>query len=257
MATGIGISLFFYHQGKSAFMLAEIEAKSRQATEAQLKLLQSQLDPHMLFNTLANLRALIGQEPDRAIQMLDQLGDFLRATLSASRAQEHSLAAEFDRLRDYLDLMHIRLGDRLRYTMDLPPQLAQIQVPTLILQSLVENAVLHGIEPKVGGGQVWISAAQQSEQLVLTVADDGAGFAAKTGADQSSSGFGIAQVRERLRSRYGPLATINIIAFYADSMRANRLFDLHSEAHHPALDAALGATHTPGCQVTLRWPIRP
>jgi uncharacterized membrane protein (UPF0136 family) len=120
---------------------ANAQQARQQATQAQLKLLQSQLDPHMLFNTLANLRVLIQQEPDRAVQMLDQLNDFLRATLASSRASEHSLKAEFDRLKAYLELMQVRMGARLSFSLELPPELAQVPVPALILQSLVENAI--------------------------------------------------------------------------------------------------------------------
>lgn len=248
MASGIGISLFFYSQGKSAYLQAEIEAKSRQATEAQLKLLQSQLDPHMLFNTLANLRSLIPEQPDRAVQMLDRLSDFLRATLSASRAQEHSLQAEFDRLRDYLCLMQIRLGPRLRFQLDLSSELAHIKVPSLILQSLVENAVLHGLEPKVGGGQVWVSARQSEDQLVLLVADDGLGCDLLTDPSHKPDGFGLAQVRERLNSRYGTQATINMIANYSDNKAGKQQFSQEDLAQGSC------ASSTPGCLVELRIP---
>ncbi len=245
MASGIGISLFFYAQGKSAYLQAELEAQKRQATEAQLKLLQSQLDPHMLFNTLANLRVLIQSEPDRAVQMLDQLNDFLRATLSASRASEHSLQAEFDRLTDYLALMQIRMGSRLSFSMDLPPELARVSVPALILQSLVENAIVHGLEPKVQGGQVKVSAARDGANLVLTVQDDGLGFDTSLGHSAQPEGFGLMQVRERLRSRYGEEVTIELIAYCADSIMGNTLNDIKNDA----------LNHAPGCLVTLRIPL--
>jgi signal transduction histidine kinase len=216
---------------------AAAELARQQATQSQLKLLQSQLDPHMLFNTLANLRALIQQDPDRAVQMLDQLGDFLRSTLAASRTSEHSLQAEFDRLRDYLALMQIRMGARLSYQLDLPPELAQIQVPTLILQSLIENAIVHGLEPKVEGGRITVRASHEAQQLVLQVADDGLGFEAA----QSKEGFGLTQVRERLQSRYGASATIDLIAHRADSMPASGLKHAQSTAT--------------GCHITLRLPM--
>jgi hypothetical protein len=209
-ASGVGIAVFFYAQGKSAYLQAELEAQKRQAVDAQLKLLQSQLDPHMLFNTLANLRVLIQSDPDRAVQMLDQMNDFLRATLAASRATEHSLQAEFDRLRDYLALMQIRMGARLDFSLDLQPEMAHVQVPALILQSLVENAIVHGLEPKVQGGHITIRASQEAQQLLLQVADDGLGF----DSTQMQEGFGLAQVRERLQSRYGAQHTIELIANY-------------------------------------------
>jgi signal transduction histidine kinase len=206
--SGGAISFFFYSTGKSHYLRSELEASQRQATQAQLSLLQSQLEPHMLFNTLANLRALIQTDPQRATHMLDRLNDYLRSTLSASRSAEHALSAEFDRLRDYLELMAIRMGPRLHYSLDLPAALATTPVPPLILQSLVENAIVHGLEPQVAGGQITISAALHGDMLTLQVADTGVGF----DTAQSAEGFGITQVRERLATRYGQQHTIEIIA---------------------------------------------
>jgi signal transduction histidine kinase len=243
MASGTAITLYYYQSGKNAWLQAQMEVASRQASEAQLKLLQSQLDPHMLFNTLANLRALIQSEPDRAVQMLDQLNDFLRATLKASRASEHALQAEFDRLRDYLSLMQTRMGARLHFTLDLPAELAQHKVPALILQSVVENAIVHGLEPKVEGGQVRVSAAQDGNMLVLQVQDDGLGCATA----EVQEGFGLAQVRERLHSRYGEAATIDLIAETLDSFPTN--------GHFSSQNASKSSTS--GCQVTLRIPLTP
>lgn len=252
MSLVAGCVLVYFFMSREVLMQAQSERElaQRQATEAQLKLLQSQLDPHMLFNTLANLRALIPQEPDRAVQMLDQLSDFLRATLSASRAQEHSLQAEFDRLRDYLCLMQIRLGARLRFQLDLPPELSQIKVPSLILQSLVENAVLHGLEPKVGGGQVWVSARKSEDQLILEVADDGLGFDPVSESSAQSSGFGLTQVRERLQSRYGSRDTINMIANYTVDTSGNSQFCAQDLAQ------AGSTASTPGCRVSLHIPLQ-
>src|SRR5690606_22156517 len=129
----------------------EQEEAQRQASEARLRLLESQLEPHMLFNTLANLRALIGSDPPRAVEMLDRLNAFLRATLAASRsaagAQRHTLRDEFARLDDYLALMAVRMGPRLRVVLSLPEPLADCPVPALLLQPLVENAIRHGLEP--------------------------------------------------------------------------------------------------------------
>jgi Histidine kinase len=212
IVSGAVISFFFYTTGKSHYLHGELQASQSQATEAQLKLLQSQLDPHMLFNTLANLRALIGSDPARATHMLDRLNDYLRSTLSASRATEHPLSAEFDRLRDYLELMQIRMGPRLRYTLDLPAALASTMVPPLILQSLVENCIVHGLEPTVAGGSITISAQMDGSTLVLQVTDTGMGF----DAANTPEGFGITQVRERLATRYGNQATINLVAARAN-----------------------------------------
>ncbi|MDO9135847.1 sensor histidine kinase [Hydrogenophaga sp.] len=180
--------------------LAEEEAQ-RQATEARLRLLESQLEPHMLFNTLANLRALIGTDPVRAVTMLDRLNDFLRATLKASRADatagHHTLADEFARLRDYLELMAVRMGPRLRYTLELPETLSHQSVPPLLLQPLVENCIRHGLEPNVDGGEVRVVARQGEGGLELEVSDTGVGCEAEPAA-----GFGLSQVRERLTTAY-------------------------------------------------------
>ncbi len=187
-----GFLFFFYHREKA-------HALERLATDTRLKLLESQLEPHMLFNTLANLRVLIGTDPARATAMLDQLGDYLRATLAASRSTgSHPLALEFQRLRDYLGLMSVRMGERLRCTLDLPDELATHPVPPLLLQPLVENAIRHGLEPSVEGGEIVVSARADGDTLRITVRDSGVGCG---GTPQA--GFGLTQVRERLATAFG------------------------------------------------------
>lgn len=255
LASGVAITYYFYNQGKSAWLQGEIEASQRRASQAQLKLLQSQLDPHMLFNTLANLRSLIETDPSRAVAMLDQLGRFLRSTLAASRATEHSLQAEFDRVKDYLALMQVRMGERLKVTLDLPRELADVPVPTLILQSLVENAIVHGLEPSVAGGELHVSARRELGQgqqvnpytadpprLVLQVSDTGLGLNCKPAELQE--GFGLAQVRERLHALHGDSFTTKIIAGDADSVWAQSPKSLHNPENS-----------NPGCTVTLTWPL--
>jgi len=199
-AGGFGAYYFTSRELLARARLAGKEAQ-RQATEARLKLLESQLEPHMLFNTLANLRALIGTDPERAVAMLDRLNDFLRATLKASRADatagQHTLADEFARLRDYLELMAVRMGPRLRYTLELPEALSRQRVPPLLLQPLVENCIRHGLEPSVGGGEIRVSARQGAGGLELEVSDTGVGCEAEPAA-----GFGLSQVRERLATAY-------------------------------------------------------
>jgi hypothetical protein len=245
LASGVAITYYFYNQGKSAWLQGEIEASQRRASEAQLKLLQSQLDPHMLFNTLANLRSLIETDPSRAVAMLDQLGRFLRSTLAASRQTEHSLQAEFDRIGDYLALMQVRMGERLKVTLDLPRELADVPVPTLILQSLVENAIVHGLEPAVAGGQLLVRARRTSGErpmLVLDVSDTGLGLHCKPAELQE--GFGLAQVRERLHALHGDSFTIKIIAGDADSVWAQSPKSLKNPENL-----------NPCCTVTLAWPL--
>jgi LytS/YehU family sensor histidine kinase len=186
---------------------ADAEAARRAAAENQLKLLQSQLEPHMLFNTLANLRVLIALDPARAQGMLDQLIAFLRATLSASRTGSHSLASEFDRVNDYLALMGVRMGPRLQSRLDLPQALRDVQVPPLLLQPLVENSIKHGLEPKVDGGVIEVRAAREAGTLVLSVHDSGVGLHT-TGRSTADTQFGLQQVRERLHALYGDHARL-------------------------------------------------
>ncbi len=214
---GSAMTLYFYLSGKSNHLQAELERTQRQQAEAQLRLLESQLEPHMLFNTLANLRVLIGLDPAKAQAMLDHLIAYLRSTLTASRASTHPLAQEFERLNDYLALMAIRMGPRLQVTLDLPDALRAVPVPPLLLQPLVENAISHGLEPHVAGGHItvraWASRGEQSHSstLHLQVADTGVGLGtAPAGAHHT--GFGLAQVRERLATAYGAEGELKLIA---------------------------------------------
>ncbi len=207
---GVVASYYFYSQYQAAALREQVEEVSRQSSEAKLKLLEAQLEPHMLFNTLANLRALIGSDPQRAITMLDQLISFLRATLQASRSGSHTLQDEFARLNDYLQLMQVRMGPRLRYTLTLPLELARHPLPPLLLQPLVENAIAHGLEPQVAGGEVLVSAERCAQGLRLVVQDSGVGLGSSK--SDSSSGFGLRQVRERLATAYGNRAAIELIA---------------------------------------------
>jgi LytS/YehU family sensor histidine kinase len=186
---------------------ARAEAAQREAAESQLRLLQSQLEPHMLFNTLANLRVLIGLDPPRAQAMLDRLIGWLRATLGASRRPWHPLADEWARIDDYLALMAVRMGPRLQARLTLPPALAALPVPPLLLQPLVENCIQHGLEPKVEGGRIEVAAAVDGTRLRLTVRDTGVGLEAPASA---GTHFGLTQVRERLRTLYGNAAELRL-----------------------------------------------
>ncbi|SIR27191.1 Histidine kinase-, DNA gyrase B-, and HSP90-like ATPase [Sphaerotilus natans] len=212
----VGLLLTIVQSLQSRRLLAEAEAEAvrRLAAETRLKLLESQLEPHMLFNTLANLRVLIDLDPPRAGVMLDHLIDFLRATLQGSRVAEHALTDEFARLRDYLALMQVRMGERLESRFELPPELAALPVPALLLQPLVENAIRHGLEPSVDGGRLTVRAEHCGERLRLTVHDTGVGLGPTPPASAlpPGTGFGLDQVRERLRTLHGDQAQLTLQA---------------------------------------------
>ena len=211
LVPGLVITYWFYSRETIAAQEAAVQTAQRQAAEHQLKLLESQLEPHMLFNTLANLRVLIGVDPPRAQAMLDQLIGFLRATLNGSRASQHALRAEFARLADYLALMRVRMGDRLVAHFELPAALADTPVPPLLLQPLVENCIKHGLEPAVAGGRIDVSAARDGDALVLRVRDTGTGLS-EPGAASDGTRFGLVQVRERLTTLYGARASLTLEA---------------------------------------------
>jgi len=163
----------------------------------------------MLFNTLANLQGLIALDPERANSMLDQLIQYLRATLGASRSESTTLGDEFAAMEAYLGLMGVRMGERLAYRLELPPELRAARLPPMLLQPLVENAIVHGLEPKIEGGEVRISASACEGLLDIRVCDTGLGLS--PGAATGGGGVGVATTRERLRVLYGERASILLV----------------------------------------------
>lgn len=237
LIAGLVGTFYFYAVNKSAYLEGKMAEARMHATEARLKLLETQLEPHMLFNTLANLRVLIGTDPARAQEMLDRMIAYLRATLSASRSTQHPLANEFDRLRDYLELMAVRMGPRLAYTLDLPEALRDVPVPPLLLQPLVENAIRHGLEPQVEGGHITVRASTRPSTtgttgttLVIEVNDTGVGLPDALPTPGPGQSFGLTQVRERLATLHGPAGTLNLIAASAGGTSASVIFPLKSPA---------------------------
>ena len=200
VTAGAAGTWFFWNRHRAADM-------ERQRIEAQLKALQAQIEPHFLFNTLANLDALIQTDPGRARAMLGHLNDYLRATLAATRRESSTLADEFALLRGYLEVQRVRMGERLRFSLELPESLAQADLPPMLLQPLVENALKHGIEPKVEGGEVRVSAREAKGRLLLEVADTGRGSGnashiARPALDTAGTGVGLANVRDRLAAAF-------------------------------------------------------
>jgi signal transduction histidine kinase len=200
------------HRGLQALAqeraLSEAQARRREA-ELRLSVLAAQVEPHFLFNTLAGVRSAIATDPARASEMIDRLVDYLRAAIPRLRSDggsESTLAGQLDIVRAYLGLMSARMP-RLSWTIDVTPDLLAAPCPPLMLISLVENAVKHGAEPKIGPVHIAVHAARAADgRLEVTVADDGAGFSAAG----SGGGLGLANIRERLQQMHGDRAALTL-----------------------------------------------
>ena len=196
------------HRGRLAEQRARAETADALARGAQLQLLQQQIEPHMLFNTLANVHALIDDEPERAQRLLEALSELLHASMQMNVQPMVSLQQEFALLRHYLQLMSIRMGGRLAYTLSLPGFLEQARLPPLTLQPLVENAVKHGLDPSVAGGTIHVTARGEGRLLVIEVVDDGPGL---QGSDPFGPGrIGLGNVRRRLDCAFGDRARLTV-----------------------------------------------
>ncbi|MFG6413274.1 sensor histidine kinase [Roseateles sp. DC23W] len=184
------------------------EQMQARITEAQLKLLQGQIEPHFLFNTLANVQSLIDFDPDRAKLMLERFTDYLRASLGQLRGESTTLAQEFGMLEAYLGLMQLRMGERLRLRLDLPAALSGVELPPLLVQPLVENAIHHGLEPQIAGGEIAVTARREASGLCIDVEDDGQGLDGPR--RRPGNGVALANIRERLATRWGAAATLEL-----------------------------------------------
>jgi LytS/YehU family sensor histidine kinase len=169
--------------------------------EAQLQSLQRQLHPHFLFNTLNAIAGLMRSDVDAADRMLDRLGDLLRMTLNTSNIQEVALKEELEVLQKYLDIEQVRLGDRMTVNIDIDPDALDAQLPNFLLQPLVENAVRHGIAPRVEPGQLRISATRRSNRLTIDILNSGDDVPPHR-LTLLNQGVGLANTRARLEHRY-------------------------------------------------------
>ena len=183
---------------------AERERLARQGVQAELKLLQAQVEPHFLFNTLANVRYLVQSGSPEAIAMLDHLIHYLRTALPEIRSDASTLGREADLARAYLEIMRLRMGGALEFSIEVPEELAQAPFPPLMVMTLVENAIKHGIAP-AGSGRVDVRAARRDERIRVEVSDDGDGLRGAIG-----QGVGLANVRERLRALYGEQGRLDL-----------------------------------------------
>ncbi|URI06876.1 histidine kinase [Aquincola tertiaricarbonis] len=224
----------------------ERETLKRQAADARLALLQSQVEPHFLFNTLANVQALVESGSPRAGPVLQTLTEYLRAAMPGLRDAQPTLGDELARVRAYLSLMEMRMPDRLRWQVQADPALAGLRFPPMALLTLVENAVRHGIDPSEEGGEVQVLAtARPDGGLQLTVQDsgvgmDGAGSAPTVDGAASSppaGGTGLANLRARLQAMYGDAARLTLTEPHPHGLRA--------EIRLPPPDARSGVTPLP------------
>jgi C4-dicarboxylate-specific signal transduction histidine kinase len=183
----------------------ERDTAARQASEARLKLLQAQIQPHFLFNTLAALQHWVDNGDARAPGLLRAMTAFLRGSTELLGRSEAPLAEEAEMARHYLDVMRARLGERLRFAIELEEDCRAQRLPPGLLITLVENAVEHGIEPSLHGGSVQVRAWREASDFVLSVSDDGAGLALGW-----REGVGLANTRERLAHAYGERATLSL-----------------------------------------------
>ncbi len=188
----------------------------KELTVAKLSLLHAQVEPHFLYNTLASAQLLTRTDPARADEMLGNLIMYLRHSLPRTEDSLSTIGDELERAQAYLDILKIRMGSRLSLQVEVPPQLRSVLFPTMMLQTLVENAIKHGLEPKPGGGTVWILARAHDNTVSVTVADDGRGFSAEGGG----TGIGLRNVRERLRLAYGSAAAFAIVANFPSGVAA-------------------------------------
>jgi LytS/YehU family sensor histidine kinase len=205
IAFGLICSFFFISKEKLKLSNELIQeekikrlAKEKEALQANLKMLQAQIEPHFLFNTLSNILSLIDTDPIKGKTMLTDLTHYLRTALSRTRHELITLDQEMEMIRAYLNIIKIRMGDRLEYEIRLPEGLRSHVFPPMLLQPLVENAVIHGLEPKIEGGRLSITVAETEQSLKIEVIDTGLGL-----RSAHESGVGMDNVRERLHLLYG------------------------------------------------------
>ena len=204
-------------EARHATSHADEEGMERRVVEARMAALQAQVEPHFLFNTLALIGQLIETDPPQAARIHQNLIDYLRATLPQMRAKgAGTLGRQIEMSRAYLAIMQARMGSRLAVSVDVPAEMLSATFPVMTLQILIENAIKHGLEPKIQGGRIDIRAGVDGQVLQVDVLDDGIGFNTYAG-----DGIGLANVRERLRILYGNRAQLVIEAPLTGGTRAS------------------------------------
>jgi signal transduction histidine kinase len=212
LVISVVLSTIFFWRERHARAEAALESErlrteriEREATLANLRALQAQIEPHFLFNTLANVASLVDPDPAKAKRMLESFIRFLRASLAATRTDSTTLSAEGELIAAYLDVLQVRMGPRLAYRVDIAPELGGYELPPMLLQPVVENAIRHGLEPKVDGGLVALRASGAEGRVRIEISDTGMGFAPTT-----RGGLGLTNLRDRLRLVYAGRALLSV-----------------------------------------------
>lgn len=211
---------YFYFAEKSLLAKAELEKVKLKEMEtekalllSQLGQLQSQIEPHFLFNTLANIKALIGNDADKAKKVLEELTDLLRVSLKKNRTSFTTIGEELDMVKAYLNIQSIRLGERFAYSIACSNELRGLEIPPFLIQPLVENAIKHGVEPMIEKGIVSIKVTDEGKYYLITTTDNGQGLVKSQVNKSASSGHGIGleNIRVRLVKLLGESATLGIL----------------------------------------------
>ncbi len=229
---------------------AEYHRMGQQVTEAKLAALQAQVEPHFLYNTLASVQALTEVDPAKAHEMTGHLIQYLRNALPKMRESVSTVGQEIELARAYLNILQMRMGKRLAFEIDVPAELMEMPFPPLMLPSLVENAIKHGLEPQREGGAVRIAAALAGGRLSLSVADTGRGFSETPGA-----GVGLANIRERLAALYGDAAKLTLVANQPQGVVAT--IEVPAEGTRSATGRSAAAAQASALEVPLPPPPQP
>ena len=208
--TGLVITLFFISQDRIYQTEKNIDKErikrlysEKQTVEAEIKMLQAQIEPHFLYNTLFNIRSLMDSDTDQAKQMLDNFSGFLRLSLSCSRKERTTVDEEVQLIRSYLDVFKGRMDERLTYVIEVDEDIRSTPFPPMLLQPLVENALKHGLEPSIRGGCITIRGRKSGEMIRMEIIDNGVGL-----TESGGTGVGLSNIRERLRVLYGERARL-------------------------------------------------
>ena len=239
---GLCISVFFllkFREARAAEALHQGEAErlllAKQAMESELKLMQAQIEPHFLFNTLASVQFLTETDPPQASRLLGHLLSYLRAALPQMRSESATLGQEVELAEAYLNILRMRMGSRLDFSIDVPPALKTHPFPPVLLISVVENAVTHGLEALAAGGRVNIAARLDGDRVLVTVEDTGIGL---SGPSRPGSGVGLLNVRERLSALFGVRGRFSLEEAKPRGARATIEIPFAPANPQPALAAA-------------------